>query len=65
MVVTDMIYCIWLLHTYPVCLWIKKEVGPVWISLHVPELKELPQAQFQNLLTDLEEADESIMKGRE
>lgn len=33
--------------------WIKEEVGPVWISLHVSELKKFPQAQKQNLLTNL------------
>lgn len=32
---------------------IKEKVGPVWIGLHVLELKELPQAQDQNLLTNL------------
>lgn len=32
---------------------IKEKVGPVWIRLHVLELKELPQAQDQDLLTDL------------
>lgn len=32
---------------------IKEEVGPVWISLHVSELKELSQAQDQDLFTNL------------
>lgn len=32
---------------------IKEKVGPVWISLHVLELKKLPQAQDQDLLTNL------------
>lgn len=32
---------------------VKEKVGPVWVGLHVLELKELPQAQDQNLLTNL------------
>lgn len=32
---------------------IKEKVGPVWISLHVLKLKKLPQAQHQDLLTNL------------
>lgn len=32
---------------------VKEKVGPVRIRLHVLELKELPQAQDQNLLTNL------------
>lgn len=39
--------------THPVCLWIIEEVGPVRISLHVPELEELPEAQHQDVLADL------------
>lgn len=39
-----------------VSLWIKVEVGPVRISLHVSELKKLSQAQDQDLLTNLTEA---------
>lgn len=35
------------------CLWIIEEVGPVGVSLHVPELKQLPEAQHQDVLTDL------------
>ena len=35
-------------------LWVIEEVGPVWVSLHVPELKQLPQTQDQNVVTDLE-----------
>ena len=35
------------------CLWIVEEVGPVWVSLHVPELKQLSEAQCQDVLTDL------------
>lgn len=34
---------------------VEEEVGPVWIRLHVPELKDLPQAQDQDLLTNLTE----------
>lgn len=33
---------------------VKEKVGPVWVGLHVLELKELPQAQDQNLLTNLQ-----------
>lgn len=40
-------------------LWIKEEVGPVWIRLHVSELKKLPQTQNQDLLTDLPEEGET------
>ncbi len=39
--------------THPVRLWIIEEVGPVWVSLHVPELKQLSEAQCQDVLTDL------------
>lgn len=42
-------------------LWIKEEVRPVWISLHVSELKELSQAQAQNLLTNLAEAKKIVL----
>lgn len=36
-----------------VSLRVEEEVGPVWIRLHVSELKKLPQAQPQDLLADL------------
>lgn len=36
-----------------VSLRVEEEVGPVWIGLHVSELKKLPQAQTQDLLADL------------
>lgn len=39
---------------YLVQLWVIEEVGPVGVSLHVPELKQLPQAQHQDVVTDLE-----------
>lgn len=39
--------------TYPVGLWIIKEIGPVGIRLHVSELEELPQTQGQDILADL------------
>lgn len=39
--------------THPVCLGIIKEVGPVGVGLHVSELKQLPEAQLQDVLTDL------------
>lgn len=35
------------------CLWIEEEIRPVGIRLHVPELKQLPETQHQDLLTDL------------
>jgi len=38
---------------YLVCLWVKEEIGPVGICLHVSKLKEFTQTQSQNLLTDL------------
>lgn len=31
-----------------------EEVGPVGVGLHVPELKQLPEAQHQDVLADLE-----------
>lgn len=31
-----------------------EEVGPVWIRLHEPELKQLPEAQLEDVETDLE-----------
>lgn len=36
-----------------VSLMIKEEVGPVWIRLHVSELKQFPEAQNQDLFTNL------------
>lgn len=36
-----------------VSLMIKEEVGPVWIRLHVSELKQFPEAQDQDLFTNL------------
>lgn len=36
-------------------VWIVEEVGPVWIRLHVPELKQLSEAQEQDVLADLRE----------
>lgn len=41
---------------------IKEKVGPVWISLHVLELKKLPQAQDQDLLTNLTKKIERKLK---
>lgn len=41
--------------TDPVGLGVEEEVGPVWVGLHVSELKQLPQAQDQDLLTDLKD----------
>lgn len=40
--------------TYLVQLWVIEEVRPVWVSLHVPELKQLPQTKDQDVVTDLE-----------
>lgn len=34
-------------------LWVKEEIWPIRISLHISELKELSQAKNQNLFTDL------------
>lgn len=31
-----------------------EEIGPVWIRLHEPELKELPETQLENIERDLE-----------
>lgn len=33
---------------------IVEEIGPVWIRLHEPELKELPETQLKNIERDLE-----------
>lgn len=33
---------------------IVEEIGPVWICLHEPELKELPETQLKNIERDLE-----------
>ena len=41
--------------THPVCLRVVEEVGPVGVSLHVSELKQLPQTQLQDILTELTE----------
>lgn len=48
--------------THPVCLGIIKEVGPVGVGLHVPELKQLPEAQQQDVLTDLRQTPTKIPK---
>lgn len=37
-----------------VSFWVVEEVGPVWICLHEPELKELPQTQLKNIERNLE-----------
>lgn len=34
-----------------------EEVGPVGVSLHVPELKQLPEAQHQDVLADLKQGE--------
>lgn len=31
-----------------------EEVGPVWVRLHEPEFKELPEAQLQDVEGDLD-----------
>lgn len=36
-------------------LWIIEEVGPVWVSLHVPELEQLSDTQSQDVEADLKE----------
>lgn len=48
-------------HTDFVSLGIKEEVGPVWISLHESELKKLPQAQRQDVLTNLRERNTTVL----
>jgi len=40
-------------------VWVVKEVGPVWIRLHEPELKQLPQTQLEDVETDLGSRDET------
>lgn len=47
---------------YLVQLWVIEEVGPVGVSLHVPELKQLPQTQHQDVVTDLPERGETRNK---
>lgn len=39
---------------YLVGVRIVKKVGPVWVRLHEPELKELPEAQLQDVEGDLD-----------
>lgn len=39
---------------YLVGVRIVEEVGPVWVRLHEPELKELPEAQLQDVEGDLD-----------
>lgn len=40
--------------THLVGLRIVEEIGPVWVRLHEPELKELPEAQLEDVEGDLE-----------
>lgn len=42
-----------------VCVGVVKEVGPVWIRLHEPELKQLPQTQLQDVGADLQHRETS------
>lgn len=42
---------------YLVQLWVIEEVGPVGVGLHVPELEQLPQAQHQDVVADLEQGE--------
>lgn len=42
-----------------VSFWIVEEVGPVWICLHEPELKKLPETQLKNMKRDLERRGET------
>ena len=37
-----------------VCVCVVEEVGPVWIRLHKPELKQLSKTQLEDVETDLE-----------
>ena len=41
-------------------LWIIEEVRPVWVRLHEPELKQLSEAQQQDVLTDLKQTQSYI-----
>lgn len=41
--------------THPVRLRVVEKVGPVGVGLHVPELKQLPEAQHQDVLADLKQ----------
>ena len=36
-----------------VCVCIVEKVGPVWIRLHNPELKQLSETQLEDVETDL------------
>lgn len=40
------------------CVGIVEEVGPVWIRLHEPELKQLPETQLEDVERDLEMREE-------
>ncbi|TNN38659.1 hypothetical protein EYF80_051176 [Liparis tanakae] len=44
--------------THPVRLRVVEEVGPVGVGLHESELKQLPEAQQQDVVADLEEEEE-------
>lgn len=35
-------------------VWIVEEIGPVWIRLHEPELKQLPETQLKDVEGDLQ-----------
>lgn len=48
---------------HPVRLRVVEEVGPVGVSLHVPELKQLPEAQHQDVLADLKQG-ENVKKNK-
>lgn len=39
---------------YLVGVRIVEKVGPVWVCLHEPELKKLPEAQLQDVEGDLD-----------
>lgn len=43
------------------CLRIVEEVGPVRVRLHVSELKQLSEAQRQDVVTDLTHKDTEIL----
>lgn len=40
--------------THLVGVWIVEEIGPVWIRLHEPELKQLPETQLKDVEGDLQ-----------
>lgn len=52
----DVPFCVRQRHwqTHLLGVWVVEEVGPVWIRLHEPELKQLPETQLEDVERDLE-----------